>query len=223
VADSIDPLHSPAWCVEAWVATMALRSLGFPSEQLFFGYVPVAGLGLCIVVQLQRKRADGEDGNFTWTLQRLPDADYAEVCAQWSAFIDQMAKAPQPVRAAVWSASQIVREGGPNYLRLGVQLKRCGFDVPELPQLGELERANTDGVKPSIVCWLSETEWLEFTKLLGKHEREKGTPACTAALLAAIAQVTGTNPDEVLARVRDHVLGVKVCPDTPANRWELVQ
>lgn len=196
--DSTDPLHSPGWCVEAWVATMALRSLGYPPEELFFGYELVHGFGRCIVVQLQRKLANGKPGTFTWTLQRLPDADYDQVCAQWQAFVEQMTTAPQPLREAVWASSRVVRDGGPNYFALGLQLRRCGFEVPEL---ADLDKIHAEAPTPSLVCWLSESEWEHFYRLMQQFDGEQGTEACATAVMNAIAAAIGASSEEVVTRV----------------------
>lgn len=119
-------INAPSWCAEAWVAHGVFRNLGYPTDELFFGCVPMVGVGQAVVVQLQRKRRE-----FTWTLVRV-DGDPDEVERTWKEFATYMNTAGNAECRAVWDSSEIVRSGGPAYLAIAQALAAKGLDVPNL-------------------------------------------------------------------------------------------
>lgn len=110
-----------------------LRDLGYPPEELFFGFeTPVGRRHNMAFIQLKRGGS-----TFNWALEEVLDHTYESATQLWSDFIEDVNQAPDQERELLWEASKL-RKAFTGYLDLASRLRNRGFDVPKFGELAEL-------------------------------------------------------------------------------------
>lgn len=126
----MNPLESPKWCTDCWVAMQVFRRLGFSADDVYFGHAFVVGAGWCVIVALCR------EARFTWVIEQV-EGKSADIEATWLAFATHMNSLGDTERNAICSSNTVLARDKFSYLGMWKALHAKGIRCPAFAEADE--------------------------------------------------------------------------------------